>query len=85
MEKTTYFPFYYIYSDIVKVALGVKDNRAVVSKLRTAKIKIRVRGRLKFIKTEDILSMIEECEEEDSMFPTYRGKGNGAKLIDDLE
>lgn len=59
--------FFNIRSPLLAQILGVKDARSIIGQLRELGVKIRIRGRHKFVFTEDIMQALED-ESENSFY-----------------
>lgn len=57
MKQPIFFPFYSIYSDIVKTSLGLKDNRSIEKFFKEAGIKVYDIGEKKCVLCEDLLAV----------------------------
>lgn len=79
MKHPIFFPFYSITSDLVKTAIGLKDNRSVEQFFNEAGIKLHDIGKKKCILCEDLLSVTKP---KPAIF-TYKSKIS--RKIDDLE
>lgn len=58
MKHAIFFPLYNIHSDLVKAAIGVKDNRSVEHFFLNAGVKIRMIGKKKCVTYDDIVSVV---------------------------
>lgn len=81
MKHTIFFPWYNIYSDLVKTAIGLKDNRSVEQFFREAGIKIRDIGKKKCVTCEDLLNVAKNKQ----VIMKYDAQSDLSKKIDDLE
>lgn len=81
MKHAVFFPLYNIYSDLVKTAIGLKDNRSVEQFFREAGIKVHEVGKKKCVTCEDLLSVAKNKQ----VFIKYEAKSELSKQIDDLE
>lgn len=57
MEHPLYFPFYCIYSDIVKSALGLKDSRSIEGFFVRAGVTVHIIGGKKCVMCDDLLNL----------------------------
>jgi hypothetical protein len=81
MKHAIFFPLYNIHSDLVKAAIGLKDNRSVEQFFLEAGIKIREIGRKKCVTCEDLLNIVKNKQ----VIIRYEGQSNLSKQIDKLE
>ena len=79
--KPAYFPIYDIRSDLVKSALGLKDNRSVEKWLNAAGITIHNIGTRRVVKCEDLFNV---STNESKGFVPYESKGKYSKQLDEL-
>lgn len=71
----------YIYSDLVKTAIGLKDIRSIEQFFRDAGVKIHEIGKKKCVTCEDLLNVVKNLR----AVMKYVGKTNISKQIEDLE
>lgn len=76
-----FFPLYNIHSDLVKTAIGLKDNRAVEQFFKAAGIEILQIGTKRCVRCEDLLNFGRSKE----IFSPYEAKSKFSKEIDELE
>lgn len=81
MKHPTFFPIYSIHSDLVKTALGLKDNRSVEQFFKVAGIKIHQLGNKKVITCEDLLNVTTKVNAAAS---TYEPRSDMARGLDDM-
>lgn len=81
MKHVIFFPFYNIYSDLVRTAIGLKDSRSVEQFFREAGIKIYEIGKKKCVTCEDLLNVASNKQ----VFMNYEAKSELSKQIDNLE
>jgi hypothetical protein len=76
-----FFPLYNIYSDLVKVALGLTDNRSVERFFRDAGVRIQRIGKKKCVACEDILNAMKAKKS----VLRYEARSALSRKIDELE
>ena len=81
MKNAIFFPFYNIHSDLVKTAIGLKDNRSVEQFFREAGITVREVGKKKCVTCEDLLNVSKNKQ----IFMKYEAQSDLSKQIDNLE
>ena len=81
MKHTIYFPLYNIHSDLVKTAIGLKDNRSVEQFFKEAGIEILDIGKKRCVKCEDILNVARGR----ISYMKYEAQSELSKQIDNLE
>lgn len=81
MKNAIFFPFYNIHSDLVKTAIGLKDNRSVELFFRDAGIIIREVGKKKCVTCEDLLNVLKKKQ----VYMKYEAQSDLSKQIDNLE
>jgi hypothetical protein len=81
MKHAIFFPLYYIFSDLVKTAIGVRDSRSVEQFFHDAGIKIHEIGKKKCVTCEDLLNAIKNKQ----VIMRYEAKSELSKKIDTLE
>lgn len=80
MRQTIFFPFYHIYSDLVRTALGLKDSRSVERFFKEAGIKIYEIGNRKCVVCEDLLSVTKPKP----VIFRYEGKSEISRKLDEM-
>lgn len=80
-NSVTFFPLYNIYSDLVKVALGLTDNRSIERFFRDAGVRIQRIGKKKCVACEDLLNVLKGKKR----VARYQAPTIVSKEIDDLE
>jgi hypothetical protein len=80
-NSVTFFPLYNIYSDLVKVALGLTDNRSVERFFRDAGIRVQRIGKKKCVACEDLLNIMKGKKK----VLRYKAPIIVSKEVDDLE
>lgn len=83
MKSAVFFPWYNIYSDLVKSAIGLKDNRSIEQFFNEAGIKIRDIGKKKCVTCEDLLNVVSVKNKQ--VFMNYEARSELSKQIDELE
>jgi hypothetical protein len=78
MKQLIFFPFYHIYSDIVKTALGLKDTRSIERFFKGSGIKVHDIGGKKCVTCEDLFYVTKP---KTQIF-RYKAQGKNAKKID---
>ena len=78
MKQPVFFPLYNIHSDLVKSAIGLKDNRSVEQFFREAGVEVRDVGGKRMVTCEDLVNI----SKPQPVFVTYKGK---SRKFDDLE
>lgn len=58
MKLPTFFPFYNIYSDLVKTALGLKSNQSIDQFFSDAGLKVVQIANKKCVTCEDIMTLL---------------------------
>jgi hypothetical protein len=81
MKHAIFFPLYYIHSDLVKTAIGLKDSRSVEQFFHEAGIKIHEVGKKKCVTCEDLLSVTKAKQ----VIFRYEAKSALSKQFDQLE
>lgn len=81
MKQAIFFPLYNIHSDLVKTAIGLKDNRAIEQFFKEAGIEIHEVGKKKCVRCEDLLNFAKNK----TVFLNYKAQSDLSKDIDDLE
>lgn len=81
MKQAVYFPLYNIYSDLVKTAIGLKDNRSVEQFFEDVGVKVHEFGKRKCVKCDDLLGVTMNKP----VFMTYEAQSDLSRKIDDLE
>jgi hypothetical protein len=81
MKHAIFFPLYNIYSDLVKTAIGLKDNRSVEQFFKDAGIKVHEIGNKKCVACEDLLNLGNAKQ----VFESYQARSELSKRIDNLE
>lgn len=59
MKTPVYFPIYNIHSDLVKTALGLRDNRSIEKFMETAGVPIKLIGNKQCVFCEDLFNVID--------------------------
>lgn len=81
MKNVVFFPFYSIHSDLVKTAIGLKDNRSIEQFFCDAGIKVYEVGKKKCVTCEDLLKVVKDKQ----AIMRYEAKSELSKKIDDIE
>jgi hypothetical protein len=81
MKHAIFFPLYNIYSDLVKTAMGLKDNRSVEQFFKEAGIQIHEIGKKKCIRCEDLLNIVKNG----MTIIEYKAQSKLSKRIENLE
>lgn len=81
-RTVTFFPLYSIYSDLVRVALGLSDTRSIMRFFREAGIKVHVIGKRKCVTCEDLLNVVKNNK---PVAFRYEARSDLSKQIDDLD
>jgi hypothetical protein len=81
MKHAIFFPLYNIFSDLVKTAIGLKDNRSVEQFFREAGIKVHELGKKKCVTCEDLFSVTKDKQ----VIFKYEAKSALSKQVDQLE
>lgn len=81
MKHPIFFPFYNIYSDIVKTSLGLKSNRTIESFFKEAGIPVVIIGTKKCVTCEELLNAAKDKK----VFATYVAQSARSKMLDELE
>lgn len=82
MKSAIFFPFYNIYSDLVKIAIGLKDNRSIEQFFQEAGIKIMDVGKKKCVTCEDLLNVVKNNK---PVVMRYEPQSDISKQISELE
>jgi hypothetical protein len=82
MKHAIFFPLYNIHSDLVKTAIGLKDNRAVEQFFREAGVVVRNIGKKRCVTCEDLLSITTKKQ---VVIMRYEAQSELSKQIDELE
>jgi hypothetical protein len=62
MKHPVFFPFYNIYSELVKTAIGLKDTRSIDQFFKDAGVEIRLIGKKKCVTCEDLLNVLTKTQ-----------------------
>jgi hypothetical protein len=81
MKQPTFFPYYSIHSDIVKVSLGLKDERSIRKHFEAAGITIRHIGGKEVVYTDELINASGSQEH----FVNYTPIGQSSKKLDVLK
>lgn len=82
MKTAVFFPLYNIHSELVKTALGLKDNRSIEQFFLEAGIKIREIGKKKCVTCEDLLNVVKINKQ---VVMRYEAKSDLSRQLNDLE
>jgi hypothetical protein len=85
MKLPVFFPFYNIYSDLVKTALGLKSNQSIDQFFSDAGLKVVQIGNKKCVICEDILILLKPDLLRLRGSLRYEAKSDFSKKIDELE
>lgn len=77
-----YFPFYHIYSPLVKSAIGRKDPRAIKLWFEKAGIPIHKRAGIEIVMCEDLINA--DLLNQEGLL-NYEAKGSSAKALEELD